>query len=872
MAFKGLQGQGAKIPLRWLLMVPFVSQVCLTVGLTGWLSWNSGQQAIRAMTYRLMDQAAQATDESLDHYLSQPAHLNQQTLDAVKNGWLPLKDLDKATQYLWLQAKRHPDISYVNVTLLNGSYAGAGKWIPGEDIVVDMIRPDKPTETLSYRADTLGRRERFLLVDNFQPRSTRWFQLTTTTQQPTWVIESEDAAYEYIAASLNFPLYNEQGKLLGTVGADLNLRAISETLRQQRIGQSGKAFIIERNGNLVAHSLPEPPYRQTAQGARQIKAIDSPNATIRAVSQEIQRQWQGKIPQQAQRFVLRSAGEDQWVAVMPWKDSHGLSWAIVITVPESEFMGQVQANMRTTVLLCLVALGISVGVSWQISRWVSHPIVGTIQAAEALSRGNWRQAVPESISLELVGLSRAFNEMAQQLQGAFQKREYLATHDTLTGLLNPTAFREQLQERLTGFRQTGRSLAVLFLDLDDFKFVNDHLGHLLGDELLVAVTQRLQQCLRDTDALARFGGDEFVILLSPVESVTETVQVANRLLAVLQPVFPIRDHDIFVKASVGIVLSDRDSVDGDTPDSLLRQADIALYRAKSNGKARYECFDAAMQAEVSDRLALELELRQALDREEFEVYYQPIMTTDSGDVRGFEALVRWNSPTRGFVSPAQFIPLCEATGLILPLGEWVLTQACVQMQQWRQQFERFQSSDRWVMSVNLSGKQFAQVDVVDQVQRILAQTTLPAQALKLEITESLLVHNSQVSRAKLKAIRDLGVQLSLDDFGTGYSSLSYLHQFPFHTLKIDRSFINRLQCDDGVCEETDYAIVEAIIAMAHKLHMTVVAEGVETAEQWRLLQAMGCGQVQGYFFSRPKSAGDITALLEDRLLKPISAV
>jgi diguanylate cyclase (GGDEF)-like protein len=521
----------------------------------------------------------------------------------------------------------------------------------------------------------------------------------------------------------------------------------------------------------------------------------------------------------------------------------------------------------------LVALVVSVGASWQISRWVSRPIVGTIQAAEALSRGDWQQSVPESMSLELVGLSRAFNEMAQQLQGAFQKREYLATHDALTGLLNPTAFRKQLQDCLMVVRQTGRSLAVLFLDLDDFKFVNDHLGHLLGDELLVSVTQRLQQCLRDTDGLARFGGDEFVILLSPVESVTEAVHVASRLLAALQPIFQVRDHDIFIKASVGIVLSDGDSVDCDTPDSLLRQADIALYRAKSNGKARYECFDAAMQAEVSDRLALELELRQALDREEFEVYYQPIMTTDSGDVRGFEALVRWNSPTRGLVSPAQFIPLSEATGLILPLGEWVLTQACLQMQHWQQQFELFEGSNRWIMSVNLSGKQFAQLDVVEQVQRVLERTGLPAQALKLEITESLLVHNSQVSRAKLKAIRDLGVQLSLDDFGTGYSSLSYLHQFPFHTLKIDRSFIDRLQCNSGGGgEETDCAIVEAIIAMAHKLHMTVVAEGVETAEQWRSLQAMGCEQVQGYFFSRPKPAGDITALLEDRFLTVHSVV
>ena len=408
-------------------------------------------------------------------------------------------------------------------------------------------------------------------------------------------------------------------------------------------------------------------------------------------------------------------------------------------------------------------------------------------------------------------------------------------------------------------------MPFFFLDLDHFKLVNDSLGHLIGDQLLIAVTQRLADCIRSSDTLARFGGDEFMILLNPIMISADAAQVAERILQALQRPFNLDGTEVFISTSVGIALNNSGNTSGnkngnkkgngdgaENPEAYLQNADTALYHAKAKGKAGYEIFDAQMHTEAVNRLQMETDLRRAIERQELELYYQPILETSSQEIIGFEALLRWYHPTLGRVSPVKFIPIAEETGLIIKLGWWALRQACQQMKTWQQQ----RGCQSMVISVNLSCKQFLQSDLLAQIEYALDETGLQPQHLKLEITESLFMSHSESTRFKLKRLRNLGIHLSIDDFGTGYSSLSYLQRFPISTLKIDRSFIHHLGQNFD-----NSAIVEAITVLAHKLGMNVIAEGVETLEQLELLRAIGCEQVQGYLFSPPIAATDAAALL-----------
>jgi diguanylate cyclase (GGDEF)-like protein len=429
-------------------------------------------------------------------------------------------------------------------------------------------------------------------------------------------------------------------------------------------------------------------------------------------------------------------------------------------------------------------------------------------------------------------ISRVLEETKQHFRHA-------AFHDSLTGLPNRAMFTELLKAEIeTHKRLDDHMFAVLFLDLDRFKNINDSLGHTHGDLLLVAFAERLERTLRPVDTLARFGGDEFAILLSGMTDATDAVRVAQRIQEELTLPFSLDKNSAFATASIGIALS---STGYERPEDILRDADIAMYRAKENGKARYEMFDHGMHARAVSRLQLESDLRQAIEKEEFCVYYQPIVSLQTGRLAGFEALVRWNHPRHGLVSPADFIPVAEETGLIVPIGEWVLNEACTRIRQWQINSPSHRSLG---LSVNLSARQVAQPDLLEWIKKALEKSKLSPNCLKLEITESVVMENAEAAALMFKQLRSLGVQLSIDDFGTGYSSLSYLHRFPLNYLKIDRSFVTRLT-------ENDNAIVRTISTLARNLGMEVIAEGIETEEQYQQLKALGCEFGQGYLFSRP---------------------
>ena len=450
---------------------------------------------------------------------------------------------------------------------------------------------------------------------------------------------------------------------------------------------------------------------------------------------------------------------------------------------------------------------------------------------------------PIDFDLLLAKIETNLRRIERQRAQKEQQLVHLAHHDVLTGLPNRMLLNERLEQALQ-LANRGQGFAVLYLDLDRFKIINDTLGHTIGDELLKAVAERLRGCIRETDTVARMGGDEFAIVQAMSKQPQDATALAQRIHEAIKAPFDLKDHQVVIDTSTGITVAPDDGTDA---DQLLKNADLALYRAKKDGRGVYRFFEPEMDARMQSRRNLELELRKALECEEFELYYQPLVNLESGKITGFEALLRWNQPDRGIVLPDEFIWLTEEIGLIIPLGEWVIRTACAQAADWPAGTK---------IAVNLSPVQFRSDNLVHTVFSALANSGIAAGRLELEITENVLLLDDQSTIDKLYNLRDLGVRIALDDFGTGYSSLSYLRSFPFDKIKLDRSFVSDLSEQKGKC-----AIVDAVANMSHSLGMTTTAEGVETEEQLRMVKQAGYTEMQGYLFSPPKTAAEISEML-----------
>lgn len=529
-------------------------------------------------------------------------------------------------------------------------------------------------------------------------------------------------------------------------------------------------------------------------------------------------------------------------------------WLLVAGHPENH-------TALTAVKFNLLALGAGVLLALVIARQ-TLTLMDNLALARALQvELTERQLAQSALQRLNQELERRVEERTQallavntQLRQSEDRLQRDAFYDGLTKLPNRALFLDRLERSIArAQRQTHYRFAVLFLDFDGFKVVNDSLGHTLGDQLLVEIARRLALTLRNADTIARLGGDEFVVLLEDIGAGQDAIAAAERIQAELAVPFELGGRRFFTSASIGIVLSEGAY---EQPSDVLRDADIAMYQAKSLGKARSVVFDATMRQRAVERLNMESELRQALERGEFVLHYQPILDLQTQRISGFEALLRWRHPERGMVSPAEFIPVAEETGLIVPIGQEVLREACRQMAEWHRQFP---DEAPLSISVNLSARQFKQTELAALVAGILTETGLAAHSLKLEITESAIMEEADAAIRTLAALRALGVQVQIDDFGTGYSSLSYLYRFPIDTLKIDRSFIWRMGTDGDRSE-----IVRTIITMAHNLGLSVIAEGVETPEQLERVTVLACEQGQGYLISRPLAPDQVGRYLETR--------
>jgi diguanylate cyclase (GGDEF)-like protein/PAS domain S-box-containing protein len=457
----------------------------------------------------------------------------------------------------------------------------------------------------------------------------------------------------------------------------------------------------------------------------------------------------------------------------------------------------------------------------------------------------------------MIGVSTDISER-KTLEAELERR---ASHDPLTGLPNRPAFVDRLEQALQRTRRRKNSrnkVGVLFMDLDGFKTINDSLGHEAGDRFLVTVAERLKNRLRPEDVLARFGGDEFAVLLEDVANVTEAIWVAQRIAEGLQEPLAVNSHQVSVSTSVGIALGSANT--NDDPEGMLRKADAAMYQAKEQGPGRYAVFDPAMQERAQERLELEAELRKALERGEFLLYYQPEVSLRDGTIVGFEALLRWQHPQRGLLKPQAFMPLAEETDLIVPIGRWVLEEACGQAKRWE---EERPCAPPATIEVNLSSRQLVRRGLTRTIEEVLTRADIEAHRLALDLTETTLIKASEDNAQALDALKKMGIRLHLDDFGTGYSSLSYLKRFPVDRVNVDKSFVK------GLGENaTDTALVRMSVDLCHTMGVEVLAEGVETSEQAALLRDMGCDMGQGYYFAQPLLGEE----LAERLPQSFSSV
>jgi diguanylate cyclase (GGDEF)-like protein len=479
----------------------------------------------------------------------------------------------------------------------------------------------------------------------------------------------------------------------------------------------------------------------------------------------------------------------------------------------------------------------------EILNWIHGRIVGKGPPQFISELKDGRSVAVSAREMPGGGIVTTHQDITEQ-RYAEAKIVQMALHDTLTELPNRALFNERLEHALTRVRR-GEVVAVHMLDLDHFKAVNDALGHPIGDKLLKQVTDRLRVLVRETDTVARMGGDEFAIVQVAIGQPADATSLAHRIIEVVSKPYDIEGHQVEIGTTIGIAVG---PMDGLAPDDLIRNADLALYRAKGDGRGTFCFFEPEMDAQMQARRALEFDLRRAIGQNEFEVHYQPVIDLRSGAISGFEALVRWRHPENGLVSPDTFIPVAERIGVIIALGEWVIRDACVTATGWPEELR---------VAVNLSPMQFRNPGLVRIVADALEASGLVPHRLELDITESILMGEAQATLSVLYRLRALGVRLAMDDFGTGYSSLSYLHNFRFNSIKIDRSFVKGITADAGSLD-----IVRAVAAMAHSLGMATTAEGVETLEQLEIIKSEGCSEMQGYLFSPPVPAREIDKLLK----------
>lgn len=646
------------------------------------------------------------------------------------------------------------------------------------------------------------------------------------------VIFSEGGRPQLVVA---IPILDDAKNVMRVVNLNLRLEEnqfLRSIFQSMDVGANGYVYIVDRKGRIISH----PNNSRIGESARE-------NAVVQKIITE-------KSTEIGYQEVLNS---DKIAMYASYQFVPELEWGIVAQVPVEETwqtFRTFQHILWFVSLLTIIPLSLLTALY---ARQIIKPIHRLYDAVDQVAKGDFEQYIEQTDNSEIGQLTQRFNDMIHHIREAKEKIQYQAYHDPLTGLPNRILFNDRLMVALTQADVKDQMVAVLLIDLDRFKNINETLGHRMGDLLLQNVAKRVIDCMREGDTVSRLGGDEFILILSDITQVQEVITIASKILDVLanEP-FDLAGHELYITPSIGISVYPND---GEDIETLVKNADMAMYRAKERGRNNYQLHTPAMNTAANERLTLENNLRRAIDRNEFILHYQPKVDLATGKMTGMEALVRWQHSEWGMVSPVKFIPVAEETGLILPIGDWVLRAACEQNKRWQEQ-----GHPPVRVAVNLSGHQFER-GLVKQVRQVLQETGLEPEWLELEITESTLMHNTQLIIEIIQELKNMGIHISIDDFGTGYSSLSYLERFPIDSLKIDQSFVRSIENP-----ETDAVIARAIISLGHSLGLQVIAEGVETAAQLDFLRSQNCDVGQGYLFSRPVSAEQFEELLGEGTL------
>jgi diguanylate cyclase (GGDEF)-like protein len=822
-----------RLSLRTAIAVPFALLFAATVALQAFTQQGQIRHLIDEESVRLLGAITATSRNRLGEFLDEPFRIQRDLADAIGRHALykpgdmrPIYDhLRGVYKDLYLDRTQ---ISLLSFGSQAGDYAGMRREAAGFKLI---LKDDSTNGMMNvYKDETPG--EVSAAFPGYDPRGRPWYAPVAQSGKPGWsAIYTTAGERGDVTISAASPV-KVGGALVGVAEADVRLDSLNQFLRDEPLRGKGVIFIADTAGRLVAHSEPGSVISQGGSGSgrgQRLLLSESATPQIRAAAEHAQR----AASANGHEFQLTSGGELYFGRVTPYADERGIDWRIVALVPESDLLGDVRvASHRAMLVVIGIALaGLLLGL-WIIQR-VTRPILMTAEAANKLARGEWDAGIDKGSALqETTILLRAFNDMADRLQASFNQMREQLMYDSLTQLLT----RRGLLEK-AAWPEPKRAVLTL-LGLDAFRAINDSVGHGTGDRLLQAVSERMRERIPTPVLMARLGGDEFAVLHLDVQGEYPEERIGESVLALFNTPYSSGADEVMVKASVGVVGG---MLRAEALAEWLRNASIALGEAKRRGRGHCVVFEADMMEQSVEHARLVSELRQALEKEQFLVHYQPVVNLATGQMDGAEALIRWKSPTRGMVPPGIFIPVAEESDLILALGEWVLRQAIQDIAQRAPQLPA-----DFDLHVNVSARQLIQSDFTETLRQALRTNGLDPRHLTLELTESVLVGKDEVTEERLRSIRALGVKIAIDDFGTGYSSLAYLSRLPFDCLKIDQSFVRNLSKSPQ-----DAAIVTAILHMAEGFGVTVVAEGVETETEAQLLREMGCAHAQGYWFGRP---------------------
>lgn len=839
-----------RFPLRWFLIFPYIIQIFLAVGLTGWLSHQNGEATVKKLASKILVQAKYRVNERTDRFLMQAQQLAVANAFAYEQNYISLSSEDALQTYLWQQ------LNY-SQPMPRGIYLGdeQGQFLEVEKGNFLSIANPKNQQLRIYQLNPKRQQKKLYKTQPYDPRQRPWYQQAKNSNEPIWTESYPFATLDNVGITAAKAVRNSQGQLLAVSAVDLSLNELNAFLRTINISPSAKVFIVNDQGQLIASSTSEEAPLSDSKSHQQSRIIATKS------SQPVVRQSanyllsaEGKFDQLEDSGLIELPIQNQrhYLSILPYRLGGAFNWNIVVVVSERDFTQQITQNNRITLLLCVVSVFVSLAVGTLTSRVLAYPIKLLEKAIAKIIQKDWGvSGITAARTREMGNLVDAFELMVKRLQQVFTELENYAYQDTLTGLPNRAALLVQLDYAISVAQYTtSPGFAVLWLDIDSLVRIETGLGEHIANQLLKEVALRLQKCLQPAAAkvttLARIERDDFVILLGNLTDEFAAQRIAETILQDFQAPFQLDQQDVVVTVSVGLVIHQGEN---DLPETILQNANMARLEAKRRGKDCYVIFDHQMRNDSTERLQLEADLRYAIERDELEVWYQPIITVDPNRTAGFEALIRWRHPISGLISPDKFILIAEETGVITAMGLWILRTSCQQMQEWQTQVPHLQSA---FISVNVSAQQLLLPDFIDKVERILQETGLRGESLQLEVTESAAVSQPETISPKLLHLKSLGINICMDDFGTGYCQLSYLVQLPVDAIKIDRSFVNEIGTDNPTAE-----IAKTLLTLSKSLALDVTAEGVETSQQFWDLRSQGCLKFQGYLFSAPMETGKV---------------